>query len=30
MGVLCYSPAYTFVEKLQTVSTKFRNQQAWP
>lgn len=26
-GVLCYSPAYTFVEKLQTVSTKFRNQQ---
>jgi hypothetical protein len=27
-GVLCYSPAYTFVEKLQTVSTKFRNQQS--
>ena len=27
MGVLCYSPAYTFVEKLQTISTKFRNQQ---
>ena len=26
-NVLCYSPAYTFVEKLQTVSTKFRNQQ---
>lgn len=23
-GVFCYSPAYTFVEKLQTVSTKFR------
>lgn len=28
LGVPCYSPAYTFVEKLQTVSTKFRNQQA--
>ena len=28
IGVLCYSPAYTFVEKLQTVSTKFRNQQS--
>lgn len=27
-GVLCYSPAYTFVEKLQTISTKFRNQQS--
>jgi Nucleotidyl transferase AbiEii toxin, Type IV TA system len=27
LGVLCYSPAFTFVEKLQTVSTKFRNQQ---
>ncbi|MCK2097635.1 nucleotidyl transferase AbiEii/AbiGii toxin family protein [Thauera aromatica] len=26
--VPCYSPAYTFVEKLQTVSTKFRLQQA--
>ncbi len=26
--VPCYSPAYTFVEKLQTVSTKFRHQQA--
>ena len=25
--VACYSPAYTFVEKLQTVSTKFRKQQ---
>ena len=22
--VLCYSPAYTFVEKLQTISTKYR------
>jgi len=27
MDVACYSPAYTFVEKLQTVSTKFRKQQ---
>ena len=27
VGVACYSPAYTFVEKLQTVSTKFRMQQ---
>lgn len=26
-GVLCYSPAYTLVEKLQTISTKFRKQQ---
>lgn len=26
-GIKCYSPAYTFVEKLQTVSTKFRTQQ---
>src|SRR5882724_11555276 len=26
-GVLCYDPGYTFVEKLQTVSTKFRNRQ---
>ena len=26
-GVLCYDPGYTFVEKLQTVSTKFRKQQ---
>lgn len=24
----CYDPGYTFVEKLQTVSTKFRQQQA--
>lgn len=24
VDVACYSPAYTFVEKLQTVSTKFR------
>lgn len=27
LSVPCYSPAYTFVEKLQTVSTKFRQQQ---
>lgn len=27
-GVPCYDPGYTFVEKLQTVSTKFRKQQA--
>lgn len=27
-GVACYDPGYTFVEKLQTVSTKFRRQQA--
>src|SRR6266853_5178640 len=26
-GVACYDPGYTFVEKLQTVSTKFRRQQ---
>lgn len=26
-GVLCYEPGYTFVEKLQTIATKFRNQQ---
>jgi hypothetical protein len=26
-GVLCYDPGYTFVEKLQTVSTKFRQQR---
>jgi hypothetical protein len=28
MGVPCYDPGYTFVEKLQTISTKFRQQQA--
>jgi hypothetical protein len=28
IAVPCYDPGYTFVEKLQTVSTKFRNQQA--
>jgi hypothetical protein len=27
-AVPCYDPGYTLVEKLQTVSTKFRNQQA--
>jgi hypothetical protein len=26
-GVACYDSGYTFVEKLQTVSTKFRKQQ---
>lgn len=26
-GVACYDPGYTFVEKLQTISTKFRSQQ---
>jgi hypothetical protein len=26
-SVPCYDPSYTFAEKLQTVSTKFRNQQ---
>ena len=26
--VLCYYPGYTLVEKLQTISTKFRQQQA--
>lgn len=27
-AVPCYDPRYTFVEKLQTISTKFRQQQA--
>jgi hypothetical protein len=27
-GVKCYHPGYTLVEKLQTISTKFRKQQA--
>lgn len=26
-GVLCYHPGYTFVEKLQTIATKFRKQE---
>jgi len=28
IGVLCYDPGYTLVEKLQAISTKFRQQQA--
>lgn len=27
-GVLCYHPGYTLVEKLQTISTKYRQQRA--
>jgi hypothetical protein len=27
IGIECYDPGFTFVEKLQTVSTKFRRQQ---
>lgn len=27
INVLCYHPGYTLVEKLQTISTKFRKQQ---
>lgn len=27
LAVACYHPGYTFVEKLQTISTKFRRQQ---
>jgi nucleotidyltransferase AbiEii toxin of type IV toxin-antitoxin system len=27
LGIACYHPGYTFVEKLQAVSTKFRQQQ---
>jgi len=27
LDVACYNPGYTFVEKLQTISTKFRKQQ---
>lgn len=33
IDVLCYHPGYTFVEKLQAISTKFRQQQEkgeWP
>jgi hypothetical protein len=26
-GVACYDPGYTFAEKLQTISTKYRQQQ---
>ena len=25
--IACYNPGYTFVEKLQTIATKFRNEQ---
>jgi len=28
VGVACYHPGYTLVEKLQAISTKFRKQQA--
>ncbi len=28
VDIKCYHPGFTFVEKLQTVSTKFRQQQA--
>jgi hypothetical protein len=28
LSVACYHAGYTLVEKLQTISTKFRNQQA--
>lgn len=28
VDVACYEPGYTFVEKLQTISTKYRQQQA--
>jgi len=28
LGVACYEPGYTLVEKLQTISTKYRQQQA--
>lgn len=27
VGIACYDPGYTFVEKLQTISTKYRQQQ---
>jgi Nucleotidyl transferase AbiEii toxin, Type IV TA system len=27
-GVLCYDPGYTLIEKLQAISTKFRQQQS--
>lgn len=27
VGVLCYHPGYTFIEKLQTIVRKFRNRQ---
>jgi predicted nucleotidyltransferase component of viral defense system len=30
VDIKCYHPGYTFVEKLQTISTKFRTEQADP
>lgn len=27
-SIICYHPGYTLVEKLQTIATKFRNEQA--
>ncbi|TCP79089.1 nucleotidyltransferase AbiEii toxin of type IV toxin-antitoxin system [Rhizobium sp. PP-CC-2G-626] len=30
LAVPCYEPGYTLVEKLQTISTKYRKQQEWP
>ncbi|MBS1512786.1 MAG: nucleotidyl transferase AbiEii/AbiGii toxin family protein [Bacteroidetes bacterium] len=27
VGITCYHPGYTFVEKLQTIATKFRQEQ---
>ena len=27
MDIICYHPGYTFVEKLQTIATKFRQEQ---
>lgn len=27
MGIACYNPGYTFVEKLQTIATKYRKEQ---
>lgn len=27
IAIACYAPAYTFVEKLQTIATKFRQEQ---
>lgn len=27
VDTICYDPDYTFVEKLQTIATKFRQQQ---
>jgi len=28
IDIICYHPGYTFVEKLQTIATKFRQEQA--